>query len=272
MTQTAKGSGRAAAAAGTTQAVQAEPAAKRADRTGGISGAHGTVDAHAAGDALPRVDLSGFRPARQARSQALLDRWVEVALALLQQRDFDAISIGEICEAAGVSVGSFYTRFDSKEAFFRYLQHVVVQDSATTLDASRVARFMPRDERDRVESLRAFLAQLVRHTVTWYQRHEGLIRASLRLAQTRPEAWEPLRALGAHNTRRYEAAILQITGSEDDAALRETVGFALQSLIGTCNNMVMVNPAPFSIRGERTQVLLVRAMAAQIEAVLASSR
>lgn len=39
----------------------------------------------------------------------------DAALLLMQENDFDSISVSQICEQAGVSIGSFYNYFPSKD-------------------------------------------------------------------------------------------------------------------------------------------------------------
>jgi len=51
---------------------------------------------------------------QQARSQETLDRFLEATEQLLREKPFDDITIAEIVDRAGRTVGSFYARFDDK--------------------------------------------------------------------------------------------------------------------------------------------------------------
>lgn len=62
-----------------------------------------------------------FRPPRQARSVATLDRIVRAAEELLAERGFDQATVDDIVARAGSSKGSFYSRFADKEALLAYL-------------------------------------------------------------------------------------------------------------------------------------------------------
>ncbi|MGH8836659.1 MAG: TetR/AcrR family transcriptional regulator [Actinomycetes bacterium] len=62
-----------------------------------------------------------FRPPRQARSVATLDRIVRAAQELLAERGFDQATVDDIVARAGSSKGSFYSRFADKEALLAYL-------------------------------------------------------------------------------------------------------------------------------------------------------
>ena len=55
-------------------------------------------------------------PGSQARSRATFDRIVSAAEDMLDGRDWDSITVEDVCLAAEVSPSSFYRRFRSKDA------------------------------------------------------------------------------------------------------------------------------------------------------------
>jgi AcrR family transcriptional regulator len=57
-----------------------------------------------------------IRPPRQARSERTLERILAAAEALSAKRPLDEVSVDEIVEEAGTSVGAFYKRFPTKHA------------------------------------------------------------------------------------------------------------------------------------------------------------
>jgi len=61
------------------------------------------------------------RAPRQARSAATLRAIVDAADALIIEQGFDMVSVDDIVERAGRTVGSFYARFDDKLAVLRVL-------------------------------------------------------------------------------------------------------------------------------------------------------
>lgn len=63
----------------------------------------------------------GPRPPRQKRSEATLARILEAAGRLLATRDLEAVTVEDIAREAGVSVGSLYTRFKSKDDLLTHL-------------------------------------------------------------------------------------------------------------------------------------------------------
>jgi len=208
---------------------------------------------------LDGLDLPGVFPARQDRSRAVALSLIEAGLILLRDRSFDDLSIADLCTQAGVTTGSFYARFESKEAFLRAVQQVVI------IEAKRDLERRLRTEDLAGVSMRDFLGRLVAHSVRWRQRYEGLVRASLRAVSTDEAAWSPLRELGHAQVDRLLPIILDRLGAAHTPKAEAGVRFAFQILFGTLNNMVLVNPGPFGIHDPATPRLLAEAMAHVIE-------
>ena len=71
----------------------------------------------------------GLNPPLQERSRAALERILTAAERLVSEGTFGSTGIQEITREAGVAVGSFYARFESKEAllvalYSRYLDRI----------------------------------------------------------------------------------------------------------------------------------------------------
>lgn len=58
----------------------------------------------------------GLRPTKQGRSQQTLERILSATRDLLQEKEFEEITVAEIVQRARSSCGAFYARFSSKEA------------------------------------------------------------------------------------------------------------------------------------------------------------
>lgn len=59
---------------------------------------------------------SGLRPTKQGRSRQTLERILRATQELLQEKEFEEITVAEIVQRARSSCGAFYARFSSKEA------------------------------------------------------------------------------------------------------------------------------------------------------------
>jgi AcrR family transcriptional regulator len=73
-----------------------------------------------------------FRPPRQRRSHESLERILDAAESLIRERGFDAMTIAEVVQRSGSSVGSIYARFHNKVGLLQAVQvryHARVQNS-----------------------------------------------------------------------------------------------------------------------------------------------
>lgn len=203
--------------------------------------------------------LDGVRPPRQQRSRDLMAGLLRAGLDLLKDRDFDRLSIADLCAATGITVGSFYARFDGKAAYLQALQRAVVEDTRRAMRRDYCAdAAWPR-------GLPGFIDWVVGGGVKWYRRYEGLVRASLRHAGSDPAAWTPLRDLGGERIELALPVALGLLGRPATKADEDAIRFAFQILAGTMNNMVLINPGPFSIHDDATPRMLSRAMLKLIE-------
>ena len=72
-----------------------------------------------------------FKPPRQRRSHESLERILDAAESLIRERGFDAMTIAEVVQISGSSVGSIYARFNNKLGLLRAVQlryHARVQN------------------------------------------------------------------------------------------------------------------------------------------------
>jgi AcrR family transcriptional regulator len=118
------------------------------------------------------------RQPRQQRSHDLLARLIDASRALLDERDFESISIADIAKRAGVSVGVLYTRFPTKDHLLVHLASAFGEDTA-----AQMARTFA-DERVAGLSL-AELAELYFTTVGQaFTRHRRMLRSVTLLVRT----------------------------------------------------------------------------------------
>jgi AcrR family transcriptional regulator len=173
---------------------------------------------------------------KQKRGQKTYDRLVETSFKLLQQHEFEEITIAELTRAAGYSVGAFYARFRSKDEFFDAM--IVEHIADRTKARSEIFATVANDE---------LVHALVEETVTYYWKRRRFWRAALMRSIRDPEFWEPLRRLGIGFAdllvaRINERARQPLTKDED-----ANVRFAFQLLLGTINNAIINRPGPVFI-------------------------
>ncbi len=125
-------------------------------------------------------------------------RLLQAARALFARHGYDGVSVGEICEAAGVAKGTFYRWFDSKDAVFVAAARSTVDAVGQELDR-RGGTMSETEALGELESLLAPLAPLLLEAATRELRDEprsaGLVAS---VAQELTTALGPrLRAQGS---------------------------------------------------------------------------
>lgn len=119
------------------------------------------------------MDVAGFNPPQQQRSRETLHRLLDAAEELLERKAFAETSVAEIAERAGSSVGSFYQRFDDKEALLHSLDRRLARQSRSVLEA------VGEESWTGGAPLPETLAVLIRPWVASYHERRGLRRALL---------------------------------------------------------------------------------------------
>ncbi len=74
-----------------------------------------------------------LRVPRQQRSRETLRRILDAFEAALENQTFEEVTVGELCERAECSVGTFYGRVESKDALLEHLRQRVYGDVAKRL-------------------------------------------------------------------------------------------------------------------------------------------
>jgi AcrR family transcriptional regulator len=118
----------------------------------------------------------------QERAQRTLEALVEAVEDLLRDRPFESISVHDIVKRAGRPVGSFYARFESKEALLPYLYRRYDDSLEAHLDA-RFARV----DWERLD-FDATVVVLVDLLAAVFEERPWLLRAVALFARQRPEA------------------------------------------------------------------------------------
>ncbi len=171
----------------------------------------------------------GPRPPRQKRSEATLARILAAARTLLATRDIDELTVEEIANEAGVSVGSLYTRFRSKDDLLTHLLDVTQRSQA-----ERLAEVLDED-RWRTVDLAGRLEWLVDQLQASARAQPGLIRSVFaRLLSQSPALNAGPAALNARSVALLaawlKAAPDGVTAPEPDLATAATAAWLSYSV------------------------------------------
>lgn len=118
-----------------------------------------------------RLRSRHLRTPRQERSRRTLERIVSATRSLIAEEGLEGATISRIVERSGTSIGSFYARFDGKDALIRYLEERVWAVARGRWEEARAERDWSALDLEGV--IRTFVRLLVRiHT-----EDEGVRRA-----------------------------------------------------------------------------------------------
>ena len=140
-----------------------------------------------------QLDLPGVTPSRQKRSRETTAALLQAGAEMLRTHSLAELSIEALCRQVGATVGAFYSRFESKEAYFNALMALAARDGE-----SRLSR-MKEDNRLADADLAELSRRLVRGTIGWMRNHEGVLRAALQHDDTRPDRWSTFKELARAN-------------------------------------------------------------------------
>lgn len=175
-----------------------------------------------------------FRPPQQTRSQETLDRILDAAENVLDEKIFSEATLAEIMHRAGVTVGAFYRRFPDKDALLHLLDERFFEElharAASELDAGRWAG----------ASIAEVVSHFCREAVALYRARRGLLRSLFLRARVDPVLQQSARQVNAEYINRLKVLMLprrdQMSHPEPEraielgymivvGALRETVLF-----------------------------------------------
>lgn len=84
-------------------------------------------------------ELEWVNPPQQARSQQTLERLIDAAEHLVEEKGIEAVTVAAVAKQAGSSVGSFYSRFKDKDALLRVMFERFGEQALATAEAVLVA-------------------------------------------------------------------------------------------------------------------------------------
>ena len=186
-------------------------------------------------------DLPGVTPSRQQRSRETTAALLQAGAETLRTHSLAELSIEMLCQKVGATVGAFYSRFESKDAYFNALIELAARDGV-----GRLSR-MKDDGRLAEADLAARSRLLVRGTTNWIRNHEGVLRAALQHDDTRPDRWSTFKTLARANVADATPILLAAMGPGNKAAKTRAIAFGFQVVLGTLVNAILNDPGPLSV-------------------------
>ena len=196
------------------------------------------------------LDFPGVAPARQKRSREMTAALLQAGAEMLRTRNLAELSIEALCTNVGATVGAFYSRFESKEAYFNALTELAARDGEHGLTQ------MAANQRITDADLPELTGLLVGGIIRWMRKHEGVLRAALQHGDTRPDRWSPFKGLASTTAAQATPFLLRAMGRGRKAAKTRAIGFGCQIVLGTLVNAILNDPGPLSLHDRELELRL----------------
>jgi AcrR family transcriptional regulator len=194
------------------------------------------------------LPLGPGRTIRQDRSRKSYEAFVATGFKLLENHEFDAITIAELAQRAGYSVGAFYARFQSKDQFFEAMVAHHIQERSRA--RQRILANAPRD---------TLIGALIKDLIDWYWRRRRFWRAALLRSVRDPDFWEPINRSAQEFVVAVTTRIQLDVGRQLTQSESANVVFAIHMVLGMVNNRIVNRPRPSWIGNETFAEDLTRA-------------
>ena len=189
-------------------------------------------------------DFPGVTPSRQKRSREMTAALLQAGAEMLRGRCLAELSIEALCGEVGATVGAFYSRFESKEAYFNTLMEIAARDGECNLAQ------MTGNERLADAGLAELCRLFVGGIIGWIRSHEGVLRAALQHDDTRPDRWNMFKGLARATTAGATPPLLRAMGRGREAAKSRGIAFGFQVVLGTLVNAILNDPGPLSLHDD----------------------
>lgn len=165
--------------------------------------------------------------------------------------NLDDLSINEIVERAGTSIGAFYRRFENKDVFFE-----LVQDRVLTENLDFVREELATHAAWRSTDAGVLADAAIGLYVLAFRRNRGLYHASLLRSSQCKDSWDAIKESSDEVLRlivpRIVGALRETRGrAVRSSALDFEVRAGLQLMIGLLVNSVLHDPGPLSLSSRR---------------------
>ncbi|HSR50140.1 MAG TPA: TetR/AcrR family transcriptional regulator [Acidobacteriota bacterium] len=176
-----------------------------------------------------------FRKPRQQRSRESLSRIVQAAEDLLSGKGPEAVTVSRVTQKAGVSVGSFYARFEGKDALLEHLGERLWEERREAWE-----EFLSRP-RWRRRPLPDLLRSIVRALVRGNARQQARLRSLALSACLNPESSMSRRTaeLNEFLVDRVKGLLMDRKGEFDHPDPERAAGFGIRLVLGALQQQVI---------------------------------
>lgn len=174
---------------------------------------------------------------KQKRGQKTYDALIKTAFRLLKNRVLSSISVAELTQAAGYSVGAFYARFKSKDEFLDAL----IDHHLNSRRESHAKLFSTYKGDELID-------RLIEDMITYISKNRGFWQSCLMYSVHDPGFWEPMRKFGQEAADDIISSLSRDINRKLTEQEKLNIRFGFQVLFGTVNNTVINHPGPMEIK------------------------
>jgi len=182
-----------------------------------------------------------FKPPQQSRSQETLDRILDAAEQVLEEKAFGEATLAEIMERVGVTVGAFYRRYPDKNALLRHLDERFFGEMlAKAEELFDPAKWPAATARDIIEGV-------TREAVQVYTTRRGLLRSLFLRARTDTVLQQSALNVNVEFITKLRALLMQRSDEMSHPDPERAIELGFMMMIGALRELVVFGeiwPAP----------------------------
>lgn len=161
----------------------------------------------------------------QKRSRAALARIFESANALISARPFDQVSVSEIAVKAGVSVGSVYQRFKTKDDLLWALYEDYLEQAEHQFEHAF-------EEEPKDADIQAYVHTVIRTVATLFQSRRGVVLSLLLRYRQSPE--DIPKSFITRINKVYDLAMAHLAQASAYSPSNPKIRFAFSMIVASC--------------------------------------
>jgi AcrR family transcriptional regulator len=205
-------------------------------------------------------DIPGVFEATQKRSVRIRDAYIAAGMEKLNSTRFSELRISDLARSCECSVGSFYTRFLDKEAFFRALRVATINACDIEIDSKVSVEVLEQlTLKEALEELVDLMADI------FSGQYRGVLRESLLRILEPDDPWALMRQSAQRIMANYHKAFAKdLTGYSLKQA-RKRLSFCFQMIVGVLQNDLVNDYHVFTTRDETLRDGLKEAVCSYIQ-------
>jgi len=180
---------------------------------------------------------AAVRPPKQRRSQESLERVLDAARRLLEDKGFEAFTIQDVSQRSDVSVGAIYARFGSKENLLRAVHQHVMETMRAEHGAVAAADSRPGS------GAQAVIARAVKTVAGIFRGHEQILSAFMHLGAVDEEIARRGSESSIDLARQFEETVLHHRDEITHPDPEKAVDVAFRMAYCTFARQVMYGPS-----------------------------